>query len=59
LQEDEAIRQGLFPVPGGNASVPQGGSKLKTDYQRKLAQKLFEKHEKYKDVFATVQKQQT
>lgn len=55
LEEDEVIRQGLFPVPGANISVFQGGSKPKTDYQWMLAQRLFENHEKYKDVFASIQ----
>ena len=55
LEEDQVIRQGLFPVPGANISVSQGGSKPKTDYQWMLAQKLFENHEKYKDVFALIQ----
>jgi F0F1-type ATP synthase alpha subunit len=55
LEEDEVIRQGLFPVPGANISVSQGGSKPKTDYQWMLAQRLFENHEKYRDMFALVQ----
>ncbi|KIL54793.1 hypothetical protein M378DRAFT_182413 [Amanita muscaria Koide BX008] len=55
LEEDQAIRQGLFPVPGANISVSQGGSKPKTDYQWMLAQRLFESHDKYKDAFALVQ----
>jgi len=54
LEEHQTIRQGLFPVPGVNISVPQGGSKPKTDYWWMLAQKLFENHEKYKDVFTSV-----
>lgn len=54
LEEDQAIRQGLFPVPGANIPLALGG-KPKTDYQWMLAQKLFEDHEKYKDVFASVQ----
>ncbi|KAF8815098.1 hypothetical protein BYT27DRAFT_7080741, partial [Phlegmacium glaucopus] len=54
LEEHQAIKQGLFPVPRANVSVSQGGSKPKTDYQWMLAQKLFENHEKYKDVFALV-----
>jgi hypothetical protein len=54
LEEDQVIRQGLFPVPGANISLSQGG-KPKTDYQWMLAQKLFEDHEKYKDVFSSVQ----
>ncbi|KAF8232600.1 hypothetical protein L208DRAFT_1271109, partial [Tricholoma matsutake] len=54
LEEDQAIRQGLFPVPGVNISVLQGRSKPKTDYQWMVAQRLFENHEKYKDVFASV-----
>ncbi|KAF8224449.1 hypothetical protein L208DRAFT_1109004, partial [Tricholoma matsutake] len=55
LEEHQAIRQGLFPVPGANVTISQGGSKPKTDYQWMLAQKLFENHEKYKDVSASVQ----
>ncbi|KAF8233324.1 hypothetical protein L208DRAFT_1267270, partial [Tricholoma matsutake] len=54
LEEDQAIRQGLFPVPGANISVSEGGSKPKTDYQWMLAQSSFENHEKYKDVSASV-----
>jgi hypothetical protein len=41
----------LWPIRGYGAY----GVSPKTDYQWKLAQKLFKKHEKYKDVFATVQ----
>ena len=55
LEEDTVIRQGLFPIPGANISVSQGGSKPKTDYQWMLAKKVFEDHAKYKDVFASVQ----
>ena len=54
LEEDQIIRQGLFPVPGAIIPVSQGG-KPKTDYQWMLAQKLFENHVKYKDIFASVQ----
>ena len=51
LEEDQVICQGLFTIPGANTSLSQGG-KPKTDYQGMLGQKLFEGHEKYKDVFA-------
>ena len=54
LEENETIRQGLFPVPRASIPVSQGG-KPKTDYQWMLAQKLFENHVKYKDIFASVQ----
>jgi hypothetical protein len=54
LEENQTVRQGLFPVPGATILVSQGG-KPKTDYQWMLAQRLFENHVKYKDIFASVQ----
>ncbi|KAF8219769.1 hypothetical protein L208DRAFT_1546306, partial [Tricholoma matsutake] len=52
IEEDEEIKQGLFPLPGANKSLAKGGSKPKMEYQWELARKIFEEHEKYKDVFA-------
>ncbi len=54
LEDNPVIKQGLFPLPGGNTSVSQGGSKPKIEYQYELARALFEDHEIYKDVFAQV-----
>ena len=54
IEEDLVIRQGLFPLPGKNTTVIQGGSKPKTDYQWALAEKIFGDHEKYRDVFSQV-----
>jgi len=54
LEDNPVIKQGLFPLPGGNTLVLQGGSKLKTEYQYELAKALFEDHETYKDLFAQV-----
>jgi len=51
IEDDPVIKQGLFPLPGQNTTVTQGGSKPKTEYQWALADKLFGDHEKYKDIF--------
>jgi len=49
LDEDVIIKEGLFPTPGRNTTVSQGGSKPKTEYQWMLAKALFEQHIKYKE----------
>ena len=54
LEEDIIIKEGLFPTPGKNITVSQGGSKPKTEYQWMLAKALFEQHDKYKEAFARV-----
>lgn len=54
LEEDIVIKEGLFPTPGKNVTVSQGGSKPKTEYQWMLAKALFEEHDKYKEAFSQV-----
>ncbi|KAF8233281.1 hypothetical protein L208DRAFT_1061091, partial [Tricholoma matsutake] len=44
IEEDDEIKQGLFPPPGANKSLAKGGSKPKTKYQWELARKVFEEH---------------
>jgi len=36
------VKQGLFPIPGGNLSLSKGGSKTKSDYHWTLANIIFE-----------------
>ncbi|KAF8235326.1 hypothetical protein L208DRAFT_1205493, partial [Tricholoma matsutake] len=44
IEEDDEIKQDLFPLPGANKSLAKGGSKPKTKYQWELARKIFEEH---------------
>jgi hypothetical protein len=55
IEDSPVIKQGLFPLPGKNMTVAQGGSKPKTEYQWALAEILFSNHEKYKDIFSQAQ----
>ena len=41
IQENEEIKRGLFPPPGGNASTAKGGGKTKKDHHLALAKALF------------------
>ncbi|KAJ6543454.1 hypothetical protein DFH09DRAFT_1282503 [Mycena vulgaris] len=49
MEEDEAIRRGLFPPPG---SVKRSGAQPKKHFQWLLAQTLFAQHPQYAEAFS-------
>ncbi|KAF9536533.1 hypothetical protein CPC08DRAFT_824795 [Agrocybe pediades] len=51
ISEDNDIKQGLFPAPGGNVSTARGGGQKKTAWQWKLAIAIFQNHEEYGTAF--------
>ena len=51
IVENPAIKQGLFPSPGGNQSVSKGGSRSKIEYQCDLVKAVFEDHATYGPAF--------
>lgn len=50
LEDDNDIKQVLFPMPGEKAALSVAG-KPKTEQQYKLAEILFKNHEKYGTAF--------
>jgi hypothetical protein len=54
IDDDEMIKQGLFPTPGGNKSVSKGGSQTKTDHHWALACHVFEGDAEIKEIFLRV-----
>jgi hypothetical protein len=53
LEENETIKQVLFPMPGEKATLNVAG-KPKTEQQYRLAEILFKDHEKYGAAFSKV-----
>jgi hypothetical protein len=51
IEEDTAIRDGLCPPVGAHASTQKGGSKPKTEFQYKVAEKIFANHTVYREAF--------
>ncbi|KAF9562394.1 hypothetical protein CPC08DRAFT_761522 [Agrocybe pediades] len=54
ISEDQDIKQGLFPAPGGNVSTARGGGKKKTVWQWKVAVDIFQNHPQYGPAFQKV-----
>ena len=56
ISDNEDIKNGLYPVSGGNASLSKGGSKLKAEYHWALALHIFENDIEYKEMISTAAK---
>ncbi|KAH9946453.1 hypothetical protein B0H21DRAFT_693672, partial [Amylocystis lapponica] len=54
ISEDQSIKCGLYPPPGGNTSSAKGGGKGKTEHHWAICEVLFTDHPRYKARFALV-----
>lgn len=52
--ENRAIKDGLFPGPGGNSSTQDGGGKPKTDFMWQILEVLFKDDAYVTGLMATV-----
>ncbi|KAM6488810.1 hypothetical protein JOM56_015736, partial [Amanita muscaria] len=51
IEEDSEIKDGLFPPVGAHVSTQKGGGKPKTEFQYKVAEKIFANHAVYGEAF--------
>ncbi|EIN04728.1 hypothetical protein PUNSTDRAFT_138373 [Punctularia strigosozonata HHB-11173 SS5] len=51
VEDNEDIKQALFPGVGANVSTGRGGGKPKTEFQYMVAAEVFGKHDSFKDEF--------
>lgn len=54
INDDNDIRQGLFPDVGANASTGKGGGKTKQEWHEIIAKIIFKNHEKYGAQFTSM-----
>ncbi|KAG2739138.1 hypothetical protein P692DRAFT_20882012 [Suillus brevipes Sb2] len=51
VTSDDTIRKGLYPEPGANASMKNGGGTKKTEHHWALCKVLFDGHAEYGSAF--------
>ena len=51
VTSDDTIQTGLYPEPGGNASMKNGGGAKKTEHYWELCKALFDGHKDYGAAF--------
>ncbi|KAG1901577.1 uncharacterized protein F5891DRAFT_950408, partial [Suillus fuscotomentosus] len=54
VTSDDIIRKGLYPEPGANVSIKNGGGAKKTEHHWALCKILFDGHEEYGSAFEIV-----
>lgn len=56
IGDNEDIKNGLYPLPGGNTSLSKGGSKPKAEYHWALAFHIFENDIEYGEMITAAAK---